>query len=78
MNNSGKKSETDWAISIMQERQEPVFYAELIKLIAEKLERPITDSVLSTIYSRLNLDSRLVYKGDGFWYFNENRLFRDR
>ncbi|MDO4540418.1 MAG: DNA-directed RNA polymerase subunit delta [Syntrophomonadaceae bacterium] len=71
-----KKSEADWAVEVMRERMEPVFYSDLVKEIAKRMDKAATESNLSTIYTRLNLDNRLIYQGDGFWYFDENRLYR--
>ncbi len=68
-----KKSEADWAIQIMVEKQEPVHYKELLKAIAKKMGRKDDDLTLTSIYTRLNMDNRLDYQGDGYWYYDINR-----
>ena len=72
-----KKSETDWAIAILAENQESMFYRDLLVKIAEKMDRSQDEASLSMMYTRLNLDNRLVYKGDGYWYFDTNRLEKE-
>jgi DNA-directed RNA polymerase delta subunit len=68
-----KKSEADWAVAILSERQEPMFYKALVEEIAEKMNKSKDVGTLTSIYTRLNLDNRLVYQGDGYWYFDLNR-----
>lgn len=65
-----KKSEADWAVVLLSEKQEPMFYKELVEGIADKMNRDKTPAVLTSIYTRLNLDNRLVYQGDGYWYYD--------
>ncbi len=69
-----KKSEADWAIEILLEKQEPVFYMDLIKGIADKMGKKKNSQVLSSINTRLNMDNRLIYQGDGFWFYDSNRI----
>jgi DNA-directed RNA polymerase subunit delta len=72
-----KKSEADWALEIMKERQEPVFYDELVKTVAAKMNKTPDTANLTSIYTRINLDNRLVYQGDGFWYFDASKVHRE-
>ena len=32
------------------------------------------DQALTSVYTRINLDNRLVYEGDGFWFYDTNRI----
>lgn len=74
-----KKSEADWAVEILAEKQEPIYYADLIGNIAKKMKKKKSDpAILSSIYTRLNMDNRLVYQGDGYWYYDASRLKRER
>ncbi|MEA1962313.1 MAG: DNA-directed RNA polymerase subunit delta [Bacillota bacterium] len=72
-----KKSEADWAIDIMKERLEPVFYDELVREIADKMSKKQDTANLTSIYTRINLDNRLVYQGEGFWYFDASKIHRE-
>ena len=72
-----KKSEADWAMEILSERQEPVFYDELSKEIAKKMGKKSDAATLTSIYTRINLDNRLVYQGDGYWYYDAGKIYRE-
>lgn len=72
-----KKSEADWALEILSERQEPVFYADLIQGIAAKMGRQTDAATLTSIYTRINLDNRLIYQGEGYWYFDASKIYRE-
>jgi DNA-directed RNA polymerase subunit delta len=72
-----KKSEADWALEILSQRQEPVFYDELTKGIAQKMGRQADPVTLTSIYTRINLDNRLIYQGNGFWYYDANKIYRE-
>ncbi|NLB87993.1 MAG: DNA-directed RNA polymerase subunit delta [Syntrophomonadaceae bacterium] len=69
-----KKSEADWAIEIMMEKQEPIFYKDLIMEIAARMGRKQDNQTLTSIYTRLNMDNRLDYQGDGYWFYDVNRV----
>lgn len=69
-----KKSEADWAVEILQERQEPVFYKDLIMEIAARMGRKQDNATLTSIYTRLNMDNRLVYQGEGYWFYDSSRV----
>lgn len=73
-----KKSEADWAVAILQEKQEPMYYHDLINQIMDKMGRSKNNNMITSIYTRLNLDNRLVYQGDGYWYFDSNRIIGER
>jgi len=72
-----KKSEADWAVEILLERKEPMYYKELITLICEKMGKNASDTALTSVYTRLNLDNRLVYQGEGYWYIDTSRINRE-
>jgi len=72
-----KKSEADWALQILSQRQEPVFYDELTRGIAEKMGKQVDAATLTSIYTRINLDNRLIYQGDGYWYFDASKIYRE-
>lgn len=69
-----KKTEADLAVEILLEGQEPMYYEALLKEIAARMGRDDQIPTLVTIFSRLNMDHRLVYQGDGFWYFDTKRI----
>lgn len=72
-----KKSEADWAVEILSQKQEPIFYDELVREIAVKMGKQLDKSNLNSIYTRINLDNRLVYQGEGYWYFDTSRMQRE-
>lgn len=69
-----KKSEADWAVEILLEKQEAMFYLDLIKEIAGKMGKKKNNQVLASINTRLNMDNRLIYQGDGYWFYDHNRI----
>jgi len=69
-----KRSEADWAVEILLEKQEPVYYLDLIKEIGQRMGRGQDEHTLTSIYTRLNLDNRLVHQGDGYWFYDTNRV----
>lgn len=72
-----KKSETDLAVEILQEKNEPMYYADLLREIVQRMGRSADPETMTSVYTRLNLDHRLVYQGDGYWYFDPNRIRRE-
>jgi DNA-directed RNA polymerase subunit delta len=72
-----KKSEADWAMEVLSQRQEPVFFDELVKEIALKMGKQSDAATLTSIYTRINLDNRLVYQGAGYWYYDANKIYRE-
>ena len=73
-----KKSEADWAVEILAEKQEAMYYFELIETIASQMGKKTDRNTLTSIYTRLNMDNRLVYQGEGYWYYDASRLKRER
>jgi len=72
-----RKSEADIAVEILMERKEPLFYQELIREVSKRLGIEYTEQEMVEVYTRLNMDNRLEYKGEGMWYFVSNRTYRD-
>ena len=73
-----KKSEADWAVEILAEKQEAIYYSDLIESIASQMSKKTDPTTLTSIYTRLNMDNRLVYQGEGYWYYDASRLKRER
>lgn len=69
-----KKSEADWALDILLENQEPMFYLDLVNEIGKRLKKELSEKQIVSIYTRLNLDNRLTYEGDGLWFYDNNKL----
>lgn len=72
-----KKSEADWAVEILSQQAEPLYYKDLLREIAMKMNKQEDQETLNSIYTRINLDNRLVYQGDGFWYYDTSRMQRE-
>ena len=73
-----KKSEADWAVEILAKKQEAMYYFDLIKTIASQMGKKTDRNTLTSIYTRLNMDNRLVYQGEGYWYYDASRLKKER
>jgi DNA-directed RNA polymerase subunit delta len=69
-----KKSEADWAVEILSDNAEPMYYLDLLKTIAEKMKKKDDVDTLNSIYTRINLDNRLVYQSEGFWFYDTSRM----
>ncbi|NLV22644.1 MAG: DNA-directed RNA polymerase subunit delta [Syntrophomonadaceae bacterium] len=69
-----KKSEADWAVEILTEQAEPMYYLDLLKMIAARMQKKDDVDTLNSIYTRINLDNRLVYQGEGCWYYDTSRM----
>lgn len=72
-----KKSEADWAVEILTQQAEPLYYNDLLKVIAKKMKKKADPESLNSIYTRINLDNRLVYQGEGFWYYDTSKMQRE-
>lgn len=72
-----KKSEADWAVEILSDQAEPLYYSDLLKEIASRMNKQQDPDTLNSIYTRINLDNRLVYQADGFWYYDTSRMQRE-
>lgn len=72
-----RKSEIDWAVDILVEKQEPMYYMDLVREVAARMGKRDNPENLTSMYTRLNLDNRLVYQGDGYWYYDTNRPLKD-
>ena len=71
-----KTSEADAAVEILMECKEPLFYSDLIEKVSKNLGIEYTEQDMIEVYTRLNMDNRLEYKGNGMWYFVSNRTYR--
>lgn len=71
-----KKSEADWAVAILEKKQESMHYLDLLREIAKKMGKKPDNAMLTSMYTRLNLDNRLVYQGEGYWYYDANMMHR--
>jgi len=69
-----KKSEADWAVDVLTAQKEPMYYLDLLKKIAANMNKKEDTDTLNSIYTRINLDNRLVYKGEGFWFYDISRM----
>jgi DNA-directed RNA polymerase subunit delta len=72
-----KLSEADWAVKILAENKEAMYFRDLLEAIVEKMGKPNDTDTLTSVYSRLNLDNRLIYQGEGYWYFDVNRIRKE-
>lgn len=72
-----RKSEIDWAVDILAEKQEPMYCMDLVREVAARMGKRDNPENLTSMYTRINLDNRLVYQGDGYWYYDTNRPLKD-
>lgn len=72
-----KKSEADWAVEILQAKEEPLQYLELIRDICTKMGKKANIGTITSVYTRINMDNRLVYEGDGYWYYDTSKINRE-
>lgn len=73
-----RKSEIDWAVDILVEKQQPMYCLDLVREVAQRMGKRDDAETLSSMYTRINLDNRMVYQGDGYWYYDTNRPLKDR
>jgi DNA-directed RNA polymerase subunit delta len=66
-----KKSEADWAYTIIEEKGGPVFYRDLIEEIIKRMNKPKDVKTMASIYTRINIDNRLNHIGEGYWVLRE-------
>lgn len=67
-----KKSEADWAYQIIEEHEGPVYYRDLVEEIIKSMNKPRNAKTMASIYTRINIDNRLVHIGEGYWVLREN------
>jgi len=65
-------------VEILAKKQEAMYYFDLIKTIASQMGKKTDPTTLTSIYTRLNMDNRLVYQGEGYWYYDASRLKKER
>lgn len=73
-----RKSEIDWAVDILVAKQQPIYYLELLEEIADRMGKRKDPETLTSMYTRLNLDNRLIYQSEGYWYYDTNRPIKDK
>jgi len=66
-------SEMDVAYHILTETQESVQYKDLILAVIEAKHKPVQSlsAAISEIYTKMNMDSRFHYEGEGKWGLTE-------
>lgn len=62
-----KRNEADWACQILEERDGPVYYKELLEEIITRMNKPRDAKTMASIYTRINIDNRLIHIGEGYW-----------
>jgi len=67
----GKKSEADWAYTIIEEKNGPVFVRDLIDEIIKRMNKSNDPKTSASIYTRINIDNRLVHIGEGYWVLRD-------
>ena len=64
-------SDVDLAYKLLNDsgKENPLHYKELILDIIEKKEKPVQNeaAAISEIYTKINMDSRFQYEGNGLW-----------
>ncbi|WP_054693503.1 DNA-directed RNA polymerase subunit delta [Syntrophomonas palmitatica] len=72
-----KRSEADWAVKILSEKKEAMYYRDLLDAIMEQMGKKKETAAYTSVYTRLNLDNRLIYQGEGYWYYDINRIRKE-
>ncbi|MEQ8173802.1 MAG: DNA-directed RNA polymerase subunit delta [Syntrophomonadaceae bacterium] len=72
-----RKSEIDLAVDILVEKQQPIYCMDLVREVAARMGKRDDPETLTSMYTRFNLDNRLVYQGEGYWYYDTNRPLKD-
>lgn len=67
-----KKSEADWAYTIIEEKDGPVYYRDLIEEIVNRMNKERNPKTMASIYTRINIDNRLQHIGEGYWVLRNN------
>ncbi len=66
-----KKSEADWAYAIIEEKDGPVHFRELLEEIIKRMKKPNNPETMASIYTRINIDNRLIHVGEGYWVLRD-------
>jgi DNA-directed RNA polymerase delta subunit len=67
------KSELDWACEILEKNREPMFYLELIRAVGKKTKTAYGHEAVNSLYTAMNMDNRLEYEGEGYWFLTNGR-----
>ena len=64
-----KRSETDVAYAILSEKNEAIYYKDLVLEVIDKKRKPVQSlsHAISEVYTLINMDSRFHYEGEGKW-----------
>ena len=62
-----KKSEADWAYTIIEEKGGPVFYRDLIEEIIKRMNKPKDAKTMASIYTRIIFITGLTNR-EGTWF----------
>ena len=64
-----KRSETDVAHDILSEKNEAMYYKDLVMEVIDKKRKPVQSlsHAISEVYTLINMDSRFHYEGEGKW-----------
>lgn len=67
------RSETDVAHDILSEKNEAMYYKELVMEVIDKKRKPVQSlaQAISEVYTLINMDSRFHYEGEGKWGLTE-------
>ena len=68
-----KKRDVDVACEILENQQEPMYYLDLIQEIGKKTGKEYDAETINMVYTTLNLDNRLEYQGEGYWFLTNYR-----
>ena len=68
-----KRLETDVAHDILSEKNEAMYYKDLVLEVIDKNRTPVQSlsHAISEVYTLINMDSRFHYEGDGKWGLTE-------
>ena len=67
------RSETDVAHDILSEKNEAMYYKELVMEVIDKKRKPVQSlaQAISEVYTLINMDSRFHYEGESKWGLTE-------
>ena len=68
-----KRSETDVAHDILSEKNEAMYYKDLVLEVIDKKRKPVQSlsHAISEVYTLINMDSRFHYEGESRWGLTE-------
>ena len=68
-----KRLETDVAHDILSEKNEAMYYKDLVLEVIDKKRKPVQSlsHAISEVYTLINMDSRFHYEGESRWGLTE-------